>query len=106
MNEHLTHHLAFHRLYYAALKGATITAAGVELGEDEHGTGNDCWPTITATLANGDKVKLEVSQDEEGNGPGFLFGLPMPTQEETKEKAKLILVGIKAVKEREEKANA
>lgn len=25
-----------------------------------------------------DKTKIEVSQDEEGNGPGFLFGLPDP----------------------------
>ena len=24
------------------------------------------------------KAKIEVSQDEEGNGPGFLFGLPDP----------------------------
>lgn len=25
-----------------------------------------------------DKSKIEVSSDEEGNGPGFLFGLPTP----------------------------
>jgi len=26
----------------------------------------------------GEEIKLEVSQDEEGNGAGFLFGLPVP----------------------------
>lgn len=25
-----------------------------------------------------DGTKVEVSKDEEGNGPGFLFGLPRP----------------------------
>jgi len=100
MDEHLAHHLAWHRLYYRALRGATITSASAELGEDEDGLTDECWPTLTATLANGDKVTLEVSQDEEGNGPGFLFGLPMPTQEETKVRAKFLLVDIKAGKER------
>jgi hypothetical protein len=25
-----------------------------------------------------DGTKVEISRDEEGNGPGFLFGLPKP----------------------------
>lgn len=27
----------------------------------------------------GEEYRLEISRDEEGNGPGYLFGLPMPT---------------------------
>jgi hypothetical protein len=33
---------------------------------------------ISAALADGRSVILEVDRDEEGNGPGFLFGLPAP----------------------------
>ena len=33
------------------------------------------WPTFTAKKGK-DTFTLEVSQDPEGNGEGFLFGLP------------------------------
>ena len=35
------------------------------------------WPTFTMTK-DGETFTIEVSQDEEGNGAGFLFGLPDP----------------------------
>ena len=74
----------FYTDYYASLKGATITK--VELIPDEEWP-DHFWPTFTVKTkairktATRDAVPaqmltVEVSQDEEGNGPGFLFGLP------------------------------
>lgn len=66
----------FYSRYFGQLKGATIT--DVALLDDEEGF--YVWPTFKATLHDGSEVTLELSQDEEGNGPGFLFGLPSPNQ--------------------------
>ena len=56
--------------YYGQLKDATIlTARGKVQGEQ-------LWPTFTVRLADGTMRVIEVSRDSEGNGPGFLFGLP------------------------------
>ena len=53
--------------YYAGLKGFTV---------EETGLGSDNFPYLI--MRKGEEVlKIEVSQDEEGNGPGFLFGLPL-----------------------------
>ena len=65
--------------YLAPLVGGTITAVEGFV-EDEC----DIWPRIHVTLASGEEVVIEVSQDEEGNGPGFPFGLPLP-QNQNKE---------------------
>ena len=81
--------LQFYRDYYASLKGATITKVELTQGEYE----GQYWPTFTVKTkatrktATRDAVPaqtlmVEVSQDEEGNGPGFLFGLPHPKQPE------------------------
>lgn len=51
--------------YLAPLKGRTIKTVGVS---------EDGFPFFTLD----DGKKIEVSRDEEGNGPGFLFGLPVP----------------------------
>lgn len=59
----------FYNKYYKALKGATIIKAGVN---------DDGFPYFVATKA-GNVFTCEISQDPEGNGPGFLFGLPTPT---------------------------
>lgn len=66
----------FYTTYYKQLEGATINT--VELIPDEYDS-YIIWPTINITLADGTTAKLEVSQDEEGNGAGFLFGLPFPS---------------------------
>ena len=58
--------------YYASLKGATIT--NVTHATEDH----DVWTTLHITLADGNKVACEISRDEEGNGPGFMFGLTFP----------------------------
>ena len=81
--------LQFYQDYSASLKGATITKVELTQGEYE----GQYWPTFTVKTkairktATRDAVPaqtlmVEVSQDEEGNGPGFLFGLPHPKQPE------------------------
>lgn len=57
---------AFIKKYIKHLEGKKIIKTGVS---------KDGFPFFT--LDDGSKV--EVSQDPEGNGPGFLFGLPKPT---------------------------
>ena len=51
--------------YYKGLEGRKIIKTGVN---------SEGFPFFT--LDN--KAVIEVSQDPEGNGPGFLFGLPDP----------------------------
>ena len=65
----------FYSKYYSALEGATIQKF-VEMRGDEFG-GNP-FPVFLAKFADGSVGEIEVSQDEEGNGGGFLFGLPVP----------------------------
>ncbi|HVX32598.1 MAG TPA: hypothetical protein VHA80_05595 [Solirubrobacterales bacterium] len=60
------------RRYLAPLVGARITEVVV------FASGPYFCCRISAALADGGSVTLEVDRDEEGNGPGFLFGLPAP----------------------------
>lgn len=55
----------FYKKYYKALEGRTIKRTGIN---------GDGFPFFV--LDNG--RTCQISQDEEGNGPGFLFGLPNP----------------------------
>tara|TARA_B100000949_G_C14184729_1_gene409087 strand:- start:402 stop:650 length:249 start_codon:yes stop_codon:yes gene_type:complete len=64
----------FYKNYYGTLTGATITKATMSPTDDE----GYSWPTFNVTLKDGTKLELELSKDEEGNGPGFMFGLPTP----------------------------
>ncbi len=62
------------RKYYAGLEGFTVQRTGI---------GQDGFPYLEMTRpVNGtssfEKIKVEVSCDQEGNHEGFLFGLPMP----------------------------
>lgn len=57
--------------YYSFLLDAKVTK--VEMREDEDGL----WPTITIEK-DGEVFEIEISRDEEGNGPGFIHGLPFP----------------------------
>lgn len=75
LNNYQRREREFYQKYYSQLQGAVITAAGVTVEEDPF-EGVVMWPTIHISMPNGDKFVLEVSQDPEGNGPGFLFGLP------------------------------
>ena len=66
---------AWFKKYLAPLVGSKIVAVGVNA---------DGFPTITVEKdvdevgQPGISTKLEISRDEEGNGPGFIFGLPNP----------------------------
>ena len=68
----------FYADYYGSLVGATITKVTIS-DDDEEG---NSWPQFYVTLKDGTKLELELSQDEEGNGPGFMFGLPTPNSKE------------------------
>lgn len=59
--------------YYGQAVGLTVV--GVKVTKDEFdGTSN--WVTLVCQYGDLMTVELEISQDEEGNGPGFVFGLP------------------------------
>ncbi len=62
---------AWTKKYMAPLVGSKIVGVGVT---------EDGFPFITveATEKNGFSGLLEISRDTEGNGPGFIFGLPEP----------------------------
>ena len=40
--------------------------------------GGEAWPVINVVHIDGTDHQLTISRDEEGNGPGFIFGLPTP----------------------------
>ena len=61
--------------YYKQLDGATIDCYAGMYEDEPLGVS---FPQFRVTLADGTKILLEVSSDEEGNGGGFLFGLPRP----------------------------
>ena len=59
--------------YLKPLIGARI------LGVKMHGE----WPALIVLLPDQARpVEIEVSSDEEGNGPGFLHGLAFPSEKE------------------------
>jgi hypothetical protein len=68
----------FHTLYYSGLEGATIVRF-VEMRGDEFG--GKPFPVFLVKFADGSIGEIEISQDEEGNGGGFVFGLPSPFSE-------------------------
>lgn len=75
----------FLQKYLAPLKGGKIV--DVQVNVEDEGYAVEAWPVIVVqpkgTTRAADRFTLEVSRDEEGNGPGFLFGLPLPGQEGT-----------------------
>lgn len=64
-------HVAWWKDYLKDLPGARIVDAGATVDDGE------AWPYLVVQLPGFDEThKIEVSRDEEGNGPGFLFGVP------------------------------
>ena len=55
--------------YYRQLVGTTITKFQMVKGPHD----DEPFPTYWVRDTQGNTLKLELSQDEEGNGPGFLF---------------------------------
>ena len=65
--------------YYSQLKGYTIDSFEFEVDDVDEGY-DSRFPTFTLTKKGRDEkqfryptLKVQVSQDEEGNGSGFLF---------------------------------
>lgn len=65
--------------YYGSFVGARIISFDGMNTEDDMGDG---FPEFTVRLRNGETTVISVSQDPEGNGGGFLFGLPLPAKAE------------------------
>jgi hypothetical protein len=72
MSGYLNQEKAYYEGYYSGLVGATVTSVECSI---EDGA---VWTKIMAVNGDGDDLELEVSRDPEGNGPGFIFGLPDP----------------------------
>lgn len=73
--------------YYSSAIGLTITGFKWHETEDIGEPGKpeiidfewyEQMPVLICRAPNGETVELEVSQDQEGNGSGFLFGLVAP----------------------------
>jgi len=65
----------FWQNYYGSFEGATIQKF---LGMTEDEWGGKPFPVFEVRFANGEVGQIEISQDEEGNGGGFIFGLNLP----------------------------
>ena len=64
--------------YYKDLEGATILKfVGMTIDDDL----GDGFPTYQVKFASGEVREISISQDEEGNGGGFIFGLAHPEPE-------------------------
>jgi len=61
-------HKSWTHAYLSLLIGGKIVATGVD---------SDGYPLVTVEKDE-ERYVLAVSRDAEGNGPGFLFGLPRP----------------------------
>jgi hypothetical protein len=60
--------------YYGSLVGAEILSFD-GMTESDFGDG---FPSFTVKFADGTLTQIEISQDPEGNGGGFIFGLKTP----------------------------
>jgi hypothetical protein len=61
--------------YYKDLEGATILKfMGMNIDDDS----GDGFPTYQVKFASGEVGEIAISQDPEGNGGGFIFGLAYP----------------------------
>jgi hypothetical protein len=67
----------FYQRYMESMKGGKITKVGVNA---------DGFPFFEVKMPGGITLLCEVSQDEEGNGPGFIFGLENPYEVERMER--------------------
>ena len=64
--------------YYKDLEGATILKfVGMNIDDDL----SDGFPTYQVKFASGEVGEISISQDPEGNGGGFIFGLAHPEPE-------------------------
>lgn len=67
----------YYRGYYSQLIGAKVVGVKVSVQEDLE-DGNPFFAQVWSALVfekDGVEFTCEISKDEEGNGPGFMFGL-------------------------------
>jgi hypothetical protein len=65
--------------YYGSLVGCEI----IEFKwDDEEEPDIGPFPTFVVSNKNNELFEIEISKDEEGNGPGFIFGLTFPETNE------------------------
>lgn len=62
------------RGYYSSLINCRVV--GVKVNSQVYDYGTELWPVIVFEDASGEQFECEISRDPEGNGPGFMFGLP------------------------------
>lgn len=65
----------FWKEYYGSLVGAKILSFEGMNTEDDYGDG---FPEFKVLMPNRTIALISISQDPEGNGGGFIFGLPLP----------------------------
>jgi hypothetical protein len=61
--------------YYRQLEGAQIVKF---LGIRADDFGAEGFPVFRVIDSAGESWEIEISKDPEGNGGGFIFGLPLP----------------------------
>ena len=65
----------FWNKYYGSFVGAKILSFEGMNTEDDMGDG---FPEFGVKFSNGEVGIISISQDPEGNGGGFIFGLALP----------------------------
>jgi len=66
---------AWDELYYESAVGATVTAVGMN-APDKNDPYGESFPYLRMTIPLGKETitaELEISRDQEGNGPGYLL---------------------------------
>jgi len=63
--------------YLESMVGGKITSVGETVSDEDEVS----FPYFIVKHPKYGELKVEVSRDEEGNGPGFLFGLIDPPKE-------------------------
>lgn len=79
MNSYIKKEIAWAEGYYSAMKGCKVVDISVEYD------GEYVWPVLVCEKTINGKTEqfvIEIARDPEGNGPGFLFGLPSFMPEE------------------------
>lgn len=83
----------FYRRYYKQLVGATVIEF-VGMNKDEDMQWDEGFPCFKVKFKDGTYGLLEISRDPEGNGGGFVFGLPLPDMREYDAKHGLVPAGV------------
>jgi hypothetical protein len=78
----------FHKRYYGQLRGARIIEF-IGMNKDESMDWDEGFPAFKIQFSDGTFGIIEVSRDPEGNGGGFVFGLPAPKMDDYDKKHKL-----------------